>query len=131
MQHDVKCYGYMLGWRNGEKLLYITDTYYCKYDLSQFKFDVIMLECNHSYAILDERVKNGELDPSMRDRLIRSHFSLENVKEFLKSLDLSETKEIYLLHLSDANSNEQQFKEEIQKLTGKPTWVCRQEGGFV
>ncbi len=132
MEHDVECYGYILHYRGGlESLLYITDTYYCKYDLSNFKFDIIMVECNHSYVILDERVKSGELDPSMRDRLIRSHFSLENVKEFLKSLDLSETRRFTYCTLSDANSNEQQFKEEIQKLTGKPTWVCRQEGGFV
>jgi hypothetical protein len=32
--------------------------------------------------------------------------------------------EIHLLHLSDANSNEKEFKEKIQKLTGVPVYVA-------
>ena len=54
----------------------------------------------------------------MKPRLLQSHFSLENVKEFLKANDLSQCREIILLHLSDRNSSEQQMIREIEELTG-------------
>jgi hypothetical protein len=55
---------------------------------------------------------------------IKSHFSLENVKRFLQANDLSRVQEIWLLHLSDGNSDETRFKREIQELTGKPVIIA-------
>jgi phosphoribosyl 1,2-cyclic phosphodiesterase len=57
-------------------------------------------------------------------RLVNSHFSLENVLEFLKANDTNKLKEIYLMHLSDKNSDAELFKNEIEKLTGVITNVC-------
>jgi DNA-binding transcriptional MerR regulator len=59
----------------------------------------------------------------MKKRLLRLHFSLENVKEFLRANDLSKVQEIWLLHLSDNNSDEERFKREIMELTGKVVYV--------
>lgn len=116
LEHDVFNLGYLLS--NGtEKILYITDTYYCRY-----KFEGVthlLIECNHSYAILDERLQAGHLPLAMINRLMKSHFSLENVKKFILANDLSQVREIYLIHLSDGNSNAEQFQREIQELTGK------------
>ena len=50
--------------------------------------------------------------------------ALENVKDILKANDLSKVNEIYLIHLSDGNSNAEQFKREIQELTGKPVYIA-------
>lgn len=118
IQHDTDDpLGFLLANDIGEKLLFITDTYYVKY---RFKdINVIAIECNYSREILIQNIVNGSVPKVMKKRLERSHFSLENVKEFLKANDLSKVKEIWLLHLSDSNSNEKQFKEEIQELTGK------------
>lgn len=105
-----------------DKLLYATDTFYIRY---QFKgLTKLMVECNHSYDILDKNVEAGYLDARLRDRLIKSHFSLENLKEFLKANDLSKVTEIWLIHLSDANADEKLFKREIAALTGKPVYVA-------
>ena len=104
-----------------EKLLYLTDTFYTKYTYP--KMNIIMIECNHSYKILDENVAAGRLHPAQKKRLIQSHMALENVKDMLKANDLSKVKEIHLIHLSDRNSNAEQFKREIQELTGKPTFI--------
>jgi phosphoribosyl 1,2-cyclic phosphodiesterase len=60
----------------------------------------------------------------MRKRLLRSHFSLENVLEFLRANDMSKVQEIYLLHLSDNNSDEAMFKRRVQEVTGKPVYVA-------
>lgn len=122
-QHDCDgSLGFLLANQDGEKLLFITDSYYCKYKFAGI--NVIMIECNHSYDILDQNVANGSLPLTMKNRLIQSHFSLENVKEFLKANDLSKVREIHLIHLSDGNSDEERFKREIQELSGKPTFIA-------
>jgi phosphoribosyl 1,2-cyclic phosphodiesterase len=121
LEHDVFNLGYLLS--NGtEKILYITDTYYCKY-----KFDGVthmLIECNHSYAILDQRAADGSVPLPMINRLMKSHFSLENVKKFLLANDLSQVLKIYLIHLSDGNSNAEQFQREVAETTGKITIVA-------
>lgn len=124
VQHDVtEPLGFLLFSKHTkEKLLYLTDTYYTKYTFPELNY--IMVECNHSYKILDENVAAGRLHPAQKKRLIQSHMALENAKDMLKANDLSKTKEIYLIHLSDGNSNAEQFKREIQELTGKPTYIA-------
>lgn len=120
LEHDVPNAGFLIMSGN-EKLVYITDTFYCRFRFP--KLNYIMLETNYSNAILDENIKNGLVDRSMRKRLLYSHFELENVKDFLLSNDLSRCKEIHLIHLSSANSNAELFKQEIQTLTGIPVYV--------
>lgn len=122
VQHDVsEPYGFLLANEDGDKLLFATDTYYIKYKFPGLTH--IMVECNYSTAILDANIENGSIHKSMRNRLIQSHFSLENVKTFLAANDLSKVQEIWLLHLSDTNSDERLFKAEIAKQTGKVVYV--------
>jgi hypothetical protein len=44
-------------------------------------------------------------------------------------MNLSKTKAIYLMHLSDSNSDQERMIKEVQELTGKPTYVCLKDGG--
>ena len=106
----------------GEKLLYATDTYYTRYRFPGL--DYILIECNYIPDILEANVEAGIVPRTLRDRLIESHFSLANVKAFLQANDLSQVREIWLLHLSDGNSDAERFKSEIQKLVGKPVYVA-------
>jgi phosphoribosyl 1,2-cyclic phosphodiesterase len=123
-EHDAKeSLGFLLRNQAGEKLLYATDTYYIKYRFQELTH--IMLECNYSLDILNENVAKGVIPYEMKKRLIRSHFSLANVKVFLKANDLSKVSEIHLVHLSDSNSDEVRFKREIQALTGKVVIVAQ------
>lgn len=129
VQHDAaEPLGFLLrsGWTNGEKLLYLTDTYYCKYKFRGLNY--IMIEANHSYDILNANARSGSVPGEHRNRLIRSHMSLENVKEFLKANDLSRVHAIYLIHLSAGNSDADLFKREVQELTGKPVYVAGEKG---
>jgi phosphoribosyl 1,2-cyclic phosphodiesterase len=122
VEHDVsEPIGFLLANQQGEKLLFATDTYYIRYKFSGLNY--IMVECNYSTDILNQNVADGLIDKGRKKRLMRSHFSLENVKEFLKANDLSKVQEIWLLHLSDTNSNADLFKKEIQELTGKMVFV--------
>lgn len=124
VQHDVsEPLGFLLANQEGEKLLFATDTYYIKYRFNGLTH--ILLECNYSMQILNENIANGSVPAVMKKRLMKSHFSLENVLEFFKANDLSKVKEIWMLHLSDSNSNEKLFKNEVMKATGKPVYVAR------
>lgn len=122
-QHDaVEPVGFLLANSAGEKLLYATDTYYIRY---RFKgLTHVMVECNYSLDILRKNVQAGLVEPALKNRILKSHFSLENVKEFLKANDLSKVQEIWLLHLSDGNSDADRFKREIQELIGKPVYIA-------
>ncbi|RKD22576.1 MBL fold metallo-hydrolase [Ammoniphilus oxalaticus] len=118
VQHDVsEPYGFLLLNKSGAKVLFATDTYYIRYRFTGLTH--IMVEANYSMDILNENIVSGRVHRAMKRRLMQSHFSLENVKEFLKANDLSKVEQIWLLHLSDTNSDEELFKREIQGLTGK------------
>ena len=104
-----------------EKLLFATDTFYIP---NTFKaLNVIMVECNYSLPILNESIAEKRVPESLKPRLLQSHFGLENVKDFLTANDMNSVRHIYLLHLSDNNSNPSDFKKEIQRLTGRPVTV--------
>lgn len=122
-EHDTECpLGYLIQSElTGEKLLFATDTYYVRYYFQGITH--LLIECNNSLKILEMNVMNGRLNGSLKKRIEKSHFSLENLITFLESCDLSELQETYLIHLSDLNSDEQLFKKEIQKVTGKPVYV--------
>jgi phosphoribosyl 1,2-cyclic phosphodiesterase len=122
-EHDAPgSLGFLMASSNGSKTLYLTDTAYCRYRFNGLTH--IMVECNYSLDILRENVANGTVPVELKNRLLKTHFSLENVKEFLKANDLSKVQEIWLLHLSSDNSDEARFKREIQALAGKMTYVA-------
>jgi phosphoribosyl 1,2-cyclic phosphodiesterase len=113
-QHDVaEPLGFLLANQDGEKLLYATDTYFIRHRFQGLTH--IMVECNYSLDILRANVEAGSVPATLKNRLLKSHFSLENVKEFLKANDLGKVQEIWLLHMSDRNSDSERFKREVQE----------------
>ena len=122
-QHDaIEPLGFLLANQSGDKLLYATDTYYIRYRFQGLTH--IMVECNYSMDILRANIEAGLVPVELKNRIIQSHFSLENVKKFLQANDLSNVREIWLIHLSDDNSDATRFKREIQELTGKMVFVA-------
>ena len=107
---------------NKESLVFVTDSAYLKYIIPDC--DCLMIECNYVKSVLDEKDKQGEIDVSLRNRIVKNHMSLETLVEALKAADLSRTKKIYVLHLSDLNSDEEMIKRTIQETTGIEVVVC-------
>lgn len=101
----------------GKKAVYIVDSAYVQYNFSGVTHWLI--ECNYSEELLEE----GPYEDYLKERVRQNHFSLEDLLRFFFDSDLSETEEIYLLHLSDANSDEEAFKDGIQRLTGVPVYT--------
>lgn len=106
----------------GEKLLYFTDTYYIKYRFQGLTH--IMAECNYDAESMSRSVEAGYIPIELVPRLVKSHMSLEHFIDVLRANDLRSVRQIYLLHLSNNNSNEKRFKEEVQKQTGAEVYVC-------
>lgn len=123
-QHDAKDpMGFLIQYvPTGEKLLFATDTYYLRYKFQRLNY--IMVECNYVKEILEENIANGLVPEGLRNRLLESHFSLENVKGFLKANDMTTVRKIILIHLSDGNSDAERMKREIEELTGVETEVA-------
>jgi phosphoribosyl 1,2-cyclic phosphodiesterase len=120
-QHDcAEPFGFLIQ-SNKDKLVFITDSYFCRYKFK--KITHWMIECNYSKEILEENIKDGTVHAAIRNRIVKSHFELENVKKFFMANDLSKTKEIHLIHISQDNGNPELFKKEIQEICGKPTYV--------
>ena len=99
-----------------QKLFFATDTAYFKYKIPDC--DVLMIECNYVKSRLDENVEQGKINTSLRNRIVKNHLSLEALVEALQAADLKKLKKIYLLHLSDGNSDEELIKRTIQETTG-------------
>ena len=122
LRHDVETLGFLLTNREGERLVYISDSYYCPYAFAGLTH--IAVECNYSLDILDANIASGSVPAALRSRLLRSHFSLEHAIQFLQANDLSKVVEIHLLHLSSGNSDEERFKKAVAVATGKPVFVA-------
>ncbi len=102
--------------------LFATDTYYVEYTFENL--NNILIECNYAKDILNKNVSDGIINKMLRDRTLKSHFELENVKGFMKANNLSGVRNILLLHLSDRNSGAGRFKKEIEDLTGIKTTIA-------
>lgn len=100
-----------------EKLVYIVDSGYVKYDFRGVNY--WLLEANHDEDIINE----SSMDSRLRNRIMKNHMSIQKVHKFLSTSDLSVTKQVHLLHLSDNNSDEEKFVTTIQKLTGCPVYL--------
>lgn len=122
--HDVaEPVSYFIKTRNDdENLVFVTDTAYLKYKIPEC--DVLMIECNYVKAKLDENVRLGNINTNLRNRIVKNHLSLESLVEALSAASLDRCRKIYLMHLSDGNSDEKLIKRTIQERTGIEVVVC-------
>lgn len=121
VEHDAKePMGFIVHTPERKSVLFITDTYKVKWHFRGWhnSFDFIMIESNY-----DEDMIQGK-DDIVNKRRLRSHFSIQNAIDYLGKLDLSETKQIMLTHLSDGVSDERKFKQLTEAAFGIPTVVA-------
>jgi len=129
--HDaVEPFGYIIRHRDIGIIIFATDTEYIKQNFKKLKLNHILIECNYSQKIIDERMHQGETVKGLRDRIIGSHMELETCKSFIQANQTSNLDTVTLLHLSNGNSNERQFKEEVQEVVGDLVCVVVAEKGI-
>jgi len=119
--HDaVEPLGFLMA-QGKVKLLFAIDTEYISHRFSGLTH--ILIGVNYSMEIVKSRLKSGELNSGLWRRIIKSHMSLETLLDFLRANDLGQVRKIYLLHLSDSNSDAKLFKLKVQEVTGKEVIV--------
>lgn len=112
--------GFLLG-KDDERVLFVTDALYVPW---KFKgLTRIMIETDYDPDILRGNICRGRMDMEVGKRVIRNHMSFRTVRKFFEANDMSRVREICLLHLSQANSDSQKFRREIEKLTGIPVYL--------
>lgn len=116
MIHDALCFAYEIySYNTGERLVYVTDT--ADIPCSFMIMDYLLVEANHDENILKQNVTAGTVDPVLAKRISATHMEINRLVEWLMKQNRSRLKEIYLLHLSDKNSDESTFKMMVQMLT--------------
>ena len=113
---------YIRDLKTNESLLFVTDTAYMPYKIPNV--NVLMVECNYVKNVIDSNTKNDSLNLSLRNRIVKNHMSLETLLKALNQADLSNLKKVYVLHLSDANSQDKVILEAIQGATGAIVEIC-------
>ena len=95
---------------DGDVLAFATDTVNLRYKFPGL--NILAIEANYDKAILDRCEKMPE---KVRYRISNSHMEIDTLCDYLRSLDLSQCREIHLLHLSDATSHEGHFINKVAR----------------
>ena len=123
LEHDVPNFGYYIySTAARESLLYFTDTHFVRYRFPGVNY--LMCECNYVNAVLEKNIASGLVSESLGNRIRNTHMSLENLLELLVANDFSKLKKVYLLHLSDMNSDEALIRDSIMKTTGCEVYIA-------
>lgn len=123
MFHDCTCYGYMVySNKTKEKVFFATDTY--KITVNPKGIDYLIVEVNYQMEIINRLVNDGIVEPSIRGRLLQSHFELSDALVWLKRIDKTSLKRIFVAHLSSGHSNAEEIKRAIIEATGVPVTIC-------
>lgn len=123
VKHDAaQPLGFLINHEETGTILFVTDTYYVK---DTFRgLNNVIVEANYCQKILDDRMHRGENPEFLRNRIFKSHMSLDTCKEMLSANDLSNVNNIVLVHLSNDNSDAVRFKDEVTALTGKQVYIA-------
>ena len=95
---------------DGDVLAFATDTVNLRYKFPGL--NILAIEANYDKNILERCEKMPE---KVRYRITNSHMEIDTLCDYLRSLDLSQCREIHLLHLSDATSHEGYFINKVAR----------------
>lgn len=127
-EHDAKqpC-GFLIDCPDGNRILFVTDTKYLRYKFQNV--NIFMIECNYDRKLLIYNMNEGIVNRTVAKRIVDSHMSLRQCIATLQSNDLTKTKAIMLIHLSNDNGRKEEFIEAVKKATGKMVFVAK-HGSF-
>lgn len=123
-EHDcAEPFGYQIDHEEIGRMIFATDTYFVRYTFEGLTN--VMIECNYASDILDENTRNGIIPAFLRHRTMMSHMSLKTCIEMLRSNDLKNVSQVVLIHLSNQNSDEDRFRNEVSLSIGKRVVVAK------
>ena len=106
---------------DGDVLAFATDTVNLRYKFPNL--NILAIEANYDKNILERCERMPE---KVRHRITNAHMEIDTLCDYLRSLDLSKCREVYLLHLSDAASHEGHFINKVARVvpTGTTVTAC-------
>ncbi|GGF00364.1 Phosphoribosyl 1,2-cyclic phosphodiesterase [Chishuiella changwenlii] len=123
VHHDVnEPLGFLIEHEETGRILFVTDTTYIDYTFPNL--NNIIIEANYCEDIIKEKLGSSWQSEFLKNRILKSHMSLNTCKQTLLANDLSQVQKIVLIHLSDSNSDERKFKKVIEEATGKIVHVA-------
>lgn len=97
-----------------EAMLFATDTGNIEHTFGTPP-SIVSLECSYDYDVIEAKKQRSEINESLANRLLSSHFSKQNLMLYLtKHLDMSKCRELNLLHLSKSNIDWDKTKKEFE-----------------
>ena len=110
--HDAKePLGFMIySHKDEERLVFATDT--VNLGLRFQNVNLLALEANYDKDIL---ARCERMPEKVRKRVTNSHMEINTLCQYLRTLDLSACRTLYLLHLSNAASNEGHFISRVRQ----------------
>lgn len=109
---------------DGDVLAFATDTVNLRYKFPGL--NILAIESNFDPVILS---RSEKLPEKTKHRIENTHMSIDVLCDYLRTLDLSACREIYLLHLSDGMSHEGHFINKVSRVVPphvKVTACCRE-----
>lgn len=112
--HDAKePVGYLIRDSSGEKLAFATDFVNINYQFPDVT--TFALEANFDDEILS---RNTHIPDAVIKRIRNTHMEIHKLCAFLSKQNLNVCKQVWLLHLSDASSNEGLFVDLVERTVG-------------
>ena len=99
---------------DGDVLAFATDTVNLRYKFPGL--NILAIEANYDKAILERCERMPE---KVRHRITNTHMEIDTLCDYLRTLDLSQCRQIHLLHLSDATSHEGHFINKVARAVPK------------
>ena len=99
---------------DGDVLAFATDTVNLRYKFPGL--NILAIEANYDKNILERCERMPE---KVRYRISNAHMEIDTLCDYLRGLDLSQCREIHLLHLSDATSHEGHFINKVSRAVPK------------
>lgn len=114
LEHDVVCYGFLITHPEMGKLVYITDTAYCKFRFKELNH--ILIECNYDAELLAD-------DYAAHAHVVHDHMSLETMLRFIEANQSESLRNVIACHLSETNISEPKLVERLKTTIDSETKI--------
>lgn len=114
LDHDVnEPLGFLIQEDSVGKILFATDTRNIKYNFKNLNH--VFIEANYDLGSLSKNINQESIPRFIGERIIDTHMEIDTTINFLIKIDNPLLESVTLLHLSDSNSNESDFKNRVEK----------------
>lgn len=112
MFHSVECYGFLIEHKECGRIVFCTDTSKIPYRFKNIQHFIV--EANYDADIVLNCLLSNVLNSSQSE----NHMEIDDTIDFLKNNVNENTNSITLVHLSNGNSNEKEFRERVRNELG-------------